>query len=310
MKHEGRHQFDSARRAPPASVHIDLDGGVEIFEGHGWRYASGRDPIFDTGLRGFLSFLAEHRIRATLFVVARSLHNPEKRGLIEAAVEQGHEIASHSLTHRYLTSLDTAGKHEEIGASRRLLEQELGITVRGFRAPGYRIDYESLEILAAHGYEYDSSAFPTARYATALHSTVERLRAPHHPVAGQALVEWPMPDHRPFPLPFNPSYALLLGGWLFRAGLDRFRRTGRPLTLLYHLIDLAAPLPAGELPGVAARVFTLSMMSAERKRARCGAMLDRVRQQYRLMTTLEAVEEWRAAEPHRPALQPAGSGHA
>lgn len=244
-----------------------------------------------------------------MFVVARSLHDPRKRALIEAAVEQGHEIASHSLSHRYLTQLDTAGKEEEIGTSRRILEEELGIRVRGFRAPGYRIDYESLEILAAHGYEYDSSAFPTVRYATALRSTLERLRSPHRPVAGQELVEWPMPDHRPFPLPFNPSYSLLLGSWLFRAGLNRFRRNDRPLALLYHLIDLAEPLPAASLPGFAARVFTLSTMSAERKVARCGAMLDQVKRKYRLVTTREAIDEWRAGEPWGQAPEPVAAHH-
>ncbi len=37
-----------------------------------------------------------------------------------------------------------------------------------------------------------------------------------------------MPDHRPFPLPFNPSYALVLGDWLFRGGLRRFREARAP----------------------------------------------------------------------------------
>lgn len=283
----------SSLHPPAATVHVDLDGAQDIFEGHGWGYSHTDDPIFESGLRNFLDFFAQNRVRATLFVIARSLHDPRKRALIEAAVAQGHEIASHSLTHSYLTRIDSAGKHREIAESRRLLESELGVQVKGFRAPGYRIDHESLEMLADCGYEYDSSAFPTEKYAAALKTTVATLRAPHYPLAERSLVEWSMPDHRPFPLPFNPSYSLLLGGWLFRSGVERFRRNGRPLALLFHLIDLADPLPPSRLRGLSSKIFTLSTLSAAAKRTRCQAMLDRVRDTYRIMTTSEAIAEWR-----------------
>ncbi len=285
---------------PVATVHVDLDGAQDIFEGNGWGYTATDDPIFETGMRNFLRFFADNGVRATLFVIARSLHDPRKRALIEAAVEQGHEIASHSLTHAYLSRIDSASKRREIEESKRLLERELGIEVKGFRAPGYHIDLESLELLAECGYAYDSSAFPTEVYATALKSTVKTLESPHRPLSDRDFVEWSMPDHRPFPLPFNPSYSLLLGGWLFRSGVDRFRRSGRPLTLLFHLIDLADPLPASRLVGLKSRIFTLSTMSAARKRERCQVMLDQVRRHYRITTTAEAIANWRAAATSGP----------
>lgn len=294
--------------SPPAAVHVDLDGAREIYEGHGWGWPHADDPIFESGLREFLDFLSANQVRATLFVIARSVLDPCRRPLLEAAVAQGHEIGSHSLTHQYLPSIDPAEKRREIAESRKLLEDELGVPVRGFRAPGYRMDRASLELLADHGYDYDSSAFPTAAHAAALGTTVEALRAPHQPVPGRSLVEWPMPDHRPFPLPFNPSYSLLLGDWLFRSGVRRFRRTGRPLALLFHLIDLADPLPAGRLRGLSSRIFTLSTMPAARKRERCQRMLDLARREYRLMTTLEAIAEWRrGGAPSAAAGYPAPS---
>ncbi len=279
--------------APAATIHVDLDGAQDIFEGNGWGYSAHDDPIFESGQRNFLKFFADNGVRATLFVIARSLYDPRKRALIEAAVTQGHEIASHSLTHSYLTRIDSAAKRREIEESRRLLESELGVPVKGFRAPGYRIDLESLQLLADAGYEYDSSAFPTAHYATALQTSVKTLESPHHPLKDSPFVEWSMPDHRPFPLPFNPSYSLLLGGWLFRSGVERFRKSGRPLALLFHLIDLADPLPSSRLVGLKSRIFTLSTMSAARKRQRCQVMLDQVRAGYRIMTTAEAITEWR-----------------
>ncbi|MBK6486954.1 MAG: polysaccharide deacetylase family protein [Gemmatimonadetes bacterium] len=278
---------------PTATVHVDLDGAQDIFEGHGWDYSHSDDPVFETGMRHFLDFFASNRVTATFFVTGRSVRDKRKRPLIEEAVRAGHEIASHSLTHRYLTRIDTTAKRQELGESRDVLEQALGVPVVGFRAPGYRIDRESLELLAEFGYAWDSSVFPTAKYAAALETPVDVLAAPHEPVAGSPMVEWPMPDHRPFPLPFNPSYALILGDWLFRRGIKRYRANGRPLTLLFHLIDLAAPLPSGRLRGLSSRIFTLSTLAAESKRVRCQAMLELVKAQYRIMLTGQAIAEWR-----------------
>ena len=299
---------------PAATVHVDLDGAQDIFEGRGWGYSAADDPLFETGMRHCLDFLAANGIRATLFVIARSLRDPRKRALIDEAARAGHEMASHTVHHRYLTQLDTQGKREEIRVSREFMEQELGVPVLGFRAPGYRIDRESLELLAECGYAWDSSVFPTAKYAAALRTPVETLRAPHTPIPGSDFVEWPMPDHRPFPLPFNPSYSLLLGDWLFRRGMLRFRAGGRPLSLLFHLIDFSEPLSADRLRGLSSRVFTLSTMGAARKRAHCQSMLDLVRHNYRVMTTHEAIAEWRSSRSGggRPATggRSGSAGHA
>lgn len=281
---------------PVATVHVDLDGALDIYEGHGWEWNHADDPVFESGVANFLRFFADNGVRATLFVIARSVRDPGRRRLLDEAVRLGHEVASHSLTHSYLTRIDRRAKEREIVESRKLLQDELGVPVHGFRAPGYRIDRESLELLAAAGYDYDSSVFPTARYAAAVGIGIETLRAPHYPVVGSDFIEWSMPDHRPFPVPFNPSYALLLGDWLFRNGVRRFRKTERPLALLFHLIDLADPLPAAYLRGASSKIFTLSTLSAAAKRERCQRMLDQVRGDYTLKTTREAIAGWRAAD--------------
>lgn len=278
------------------TLHVDLDGAQDIYEGHGWGWSSADDPLFETGMRHFLDFLGANGVRATLFVIARSVRDPRKRPLIDEAVRAGHEIASHSLTHRYLTQLDEAGKRTEIGESKALLEDALGIPVHGFRAPGYRIDRRSLELLAEYDYSWDSSVYPTARYERAVGLPVSVLGSPHEPVRGSDFVEWPMPDHRPFPIPFNPSYTLLLGDWLFRGGIRRYQESSRGLSLLFHLIDLADPMPRARLRGLWSRIFTLSTLDAATKRRRCQAMLDLARRHYRLMTTGEAIAEWRATQ--------------
>lgn len=276
---------------PLAVIHADLDGAGDIYRSHGWAEPPGEDTLFASGLANFLDLMQSNRAQATLFTIASSLDDRRKRELIGEALRRGHEIASHSLTHTHLVRLNREGKWREIADSRRKLEDALGVAIRGFRAPGYQLDRESLELIARAGYEYDSSAFPTATHGRRLEAPVETLTAPHRPVEGSPLIELPLPDHRPFPVPFSPSYALLAGPRFFRWGAGRIARRGRPLVLLFHLTDLADPLPPAARRNWRQTLFTLSMMPARSKRVRCQAMLDFVRSRFRLATTTELLAE-------------------
>lgn len=275
---------------PLATVHLDLDGGAHIFRAHGWAWRSDDDPLFMTGLRRALDFFERVGVKVTLFVIAEDLDDARKRESLREAVGQGHEIASHSLTHRKLTTLARDEKRHEIFESRARLKSELGVEARGFRAPGFAIDREALELIDEAGYVYDSSLFPNVGFARDI--GVERLSAsPHHPLAGRQLVELPMPAYSPLPVPFHPCYSLALGEWYFRLGLRLFRRTGAPLALLFHLTDFADPLPEDVLPNLMARIYTLSTLSAEVKLRRCERMLELVRREYQLVRSAQLLNQ-------------------
>jgi peptidoglycan/xylan/chitin deacetylase (PgdA/CDA1 family) len=264
--------------ARTAVVHVDLDGAAHIFRLHGWKWRGEQDPAYTTGVRHALDVFDDFGVRATFFVIAEDLDDPRKAEMLREIVRRGHEIASHSLTHSLLAQLDTAGKQREIAESRARLEERLGVTVAGFRAPFFSIDAESLAIAAECGYAWDSSiragreiaGLPGSRTATAEPWVLE----------AHELYELPLPGHRPLPFPFHPSYSLILGYRYFTSGLARHERTGAPLVLLFHLIDFADPLPRALLRGPRQRIFTLSHTTGERKRAACRRMLSRVRQAY------------------------------
>ncbi|MGQ0767063.1 MAG: polysaccharide deacetylase family protein [Gemmatimonadota bacterium] len=279
---------------PPLAVHLDLDGATDVYRSHGWDWPHADDPIFTTGLAEFLQLFEEYGVTATLFVVAQDIRNPVKRRLLETASSAGHELASHTVTHRHLPNLTSRDKREEIFTSKAMLEDAFGRQVHGFRAPGYQIDRESIELLDEAGYDYDSSAFPTKLHARRLGLPVESLTAPGRPLAGRNLVEWPMPDHRPSPLPFNPSYAIIGGNWYFRWGLARYRKRGVPLALLYHLVDASAPLPAERLNRLLARLWTISTHSQRSKARRVREMLEHALANYQLTTTMRLISEWRS----------------
>ena len=285
-------EHNPAAQRPPAVIHVDLDGAAEIFAAHQATWSSPDDPIFETGMQHMLDFLDENKLQATLFVIAANLEDPRKRPLIEDAVRRGHEVASHTVTHANLHTVDRSRKHIELRDSRERLADVLGVTVRGFRAPGYSIDRECLEILADSGYQWDSSAFQTSAFAKRLGIEIDDLFRPGRPFGPNALIELPLPEHWPSPFPVTPSYAMVLGKQYYRWGFNRYERTKRPLVLLFHLIDFAAPLPAHLVPGWKLRLFTLSTIDARAKRQRCQEILDEVRRTYRLMTTTALVREF------------------
>lgn len=290
-----RSHVEQRRQPVPAAIHLDLDGGEHIYRVHSWPSSSQGDWLFETGMQRALEFLERSGVCATLFVIAEDLGNPPKRALIEEAVRRGHEIASHSLTHRHLTSLTRDEKRREVFESRERLAQELDVEVHGFRAPGFALDREALELIDAAGYAYDSSLFPGTAFARG--AGVARLSAgPHQPLSGRQLVELTLPAYRPLPLPFHPCYSLVLGTWYFRLGLRLFRRTRAPLVLLFHLTDFADPLPEKQLPNRRARLYTLSHLSSEAKRQQCERMLEMVTSEYQLVTTTQLLAQHNMTE--------------
>src|SRR5690348_4332949 len=107
----------------PGVVQVDMDGAVDIYRGHGWAYPYADDPLFESGVCNMLALLEQNSIKATFFVIAESLRDARKRALIQAVVAQGHEVASHSLTHAYVRHLDREGQRREIARSRDELQQ-------------------------------------------------------------------------------------------------------------------------------------------------------------------------------------------
>lgn len=275
----------SATGRPMAAVHVDLDGARHIYRAHGWSYDQSDDPLFKSGLQGALEVLDQAHVRATLFVIAEDMSDASKRSLVQAAVRAGHEVASHSVTHRRLTDLGLSAKREEIIESRQRLASALGISVQGFRAPGFHIDRECLEAIAEAGYAYDSSLFSSSAAGGRA-----RAGAPYRPVPDRPLIELPVPSLGVFSLPFHPSYSLVAGDWYFKACVRNFRRTNAPFILLFHLTDFAEPLRSARIDGWKHQLFTLSYMGAEQKRARCRTMLEIIRSHFTVTTTPELLD--------------------
>jgi peptidoglycan/xylan/chitin deacetylase (PgdA/CDA1 family) len=121
-------------------------------------------PPFLSGYRGIeegmprlLELLNEEDVRATFFTtgdVARRFPD-----VARAVVAEGHELASHGMTHRGFFEMTRDEARSEIEESASVLRRFAPVT--SFRAPYLRFPVEYVGLLEASGFEVDSSG---ARY--------------------------------------------------------------------------------------------------------------------------------------------------
>jgi peptidoglycan/xylan/chitin deacetylase (PgdA/CDA1 family) len=119
------------------AISFDYDspeGYRNSFGMQGWR--ADADQV---GTDLLLKVLEAHDARATFAVVGRVAldgtapeHCPEQIRAIHAA---GHEVASHSMFHRFLPPMRRNELFEDVSQSRRALEACIGAPVRGFIPP-------------------------------------------------------------------------------------------------------------------------------------------------------------------------------
>ena len=150
------------RKAPPASLSLDLDNLWSYLKIHG-DPAGSRSPAFSTwSVPRILDFLAARRLRITFFVVGQDAAREESRGHLAAIAAAGHEIANHSFQHEsWLHLYSEAELEEELGRAEEAIERATGRRTAGFRGPGLSLSAATLAVLARRGYRYDASTLPT-----------------------------------------------------------------------------------------------------------------------------------------------------
>jgi hypothetical protein len=164
-----------ARDPAPAALTIDLDGAwcYRALHGVGRHDPASvgpepllADPLLHEALPRFLDVCARHGVHATLFAVTADVEaDPGYAALLRDAARAGHEVASHSHSHRHdLARLPGAAIAEDLRKSRRLLRDVTGEAPVGFRAPGYHVSPAILQAATDAGFSYSSSLIPSPAY--------------------------------------------------------------------------------------------------------------------------------------------------
>jgi polysaccharide deacetylase family protein (PEP-CTERM system associated) len=95
------------------------------------------------------------RPKATFFVLgwfAERLPN-----LVREIHSRGHEVASHGYSHNLCNQQSHADLKQELTDSKKILEDIIGASILGFRAPNFSINKDILKIIEDCDYLYDSS---------------------------------------------------------------------------------------------------------------------------------------------------------
>jgi polysaccharide deacetylase family protein (PEP-CTERM system associated) len=227
----------------------------------------------ETSVACVLETVAARGARGTFFVlgcVAR-----DHPSLVRRIVAAGHEVGCHGMTHTLAYEQEPAAFRAAVGDARKLLSDQSGQPVWGFRAPSWSVTERSLwvfEALVACGFRYDSSVFPAANY---LYGVAGAPRAPYRvrTADGGEIVEVPPPvigaGRRRFGVG-GGFYLRVLPVWLQRRALRDYARRGVPFLLYVHPRELDPGARAFRLPlSLRERLIAeLGMRSVPRKMAR------------------------------------------
>jgi polysaccharide deacetylase len=143
----------------PAGLSCDVDSVASHLEGYGFPRPADDGAAYTVAIPRILELLAREGARATFFLIADEARRyPDA---VARIVDEGHEVASHSMTHRVPFGLNAADREVEISGSKALLEDLTGQEVVGFRAPSWDAGPWLAKELVAAGYRYDGSAYPS-----------------------------------------------------------------------------------------------------------------------------------------------------
>lgn len=227
------------------AVSVDLDEIPNYFQIHGLAPTpeTAVGAVYDVAIDRLDAMARDAALPLTLFAIGADLSRPEATKKLAAARAAGHEIANHSLDHRYdLTRLGHDEITRQIAGGAEAIERAVGERPVGFRAPGYTINGRVYDVLRELGVAYDSSVFPCPAYWAAktaaigwiaargrtsrsIVDTPAVLAAPTRPYRigrpywrrGDGILELPVQVTRGLRLPVIGTYLTLFGTGFARA---------------------------------------------------------------------------------------------
>ena len=102
-----------------------------------------------------LDFLKARAIKATWFIPGFTIESwPRECG---AVVAGGHEVAHHSWAHVPPASQTREEEEADLVRANEAIARLTGRKARGYRSPSWDLSDHTIELLLAHGFQYDSS---------------------------------------------------------------------------------------------------------------------------------------------------------
>lgn len=221
-----------------------------------------------------LALFETHQQRGTFFVLGHvAKQHPQ---LARRISEAGHEVASHGTGHDRLHNLTPDQFREDLLASKKLLEDQTGKPVIGYRAPTFSVVPKTawaIDILAEAGITYDASIFPVHHPWYGVPEAPDRPFMVQGRFGGAKLLEIPPLTWRLPAMPGGHKKLAVAGGgyfrllplWLMRRGLAQAAAQQRPAVLYFHPWEFDADLPRMPL-SLSGRLRTYTGLKSASKR--------------------------------------------
>jgi polysaccharide deacetylase family protein (PEP-CTERM system associated) len=159
MAHRKR---DVANKVNAMTVDVEDYFHVSALEKHVPREDWERRPCrVERNIDQILELFYKADIKATFFVLGWLAERYPQ--VVRKIVDEGHELASHGYEHVRVSFQSPPAFIEDVGRTKKVLEDIGGCRVRGYRAASYSIDEKTLwalDALAETGYRYSSSIYP------------------------------------------------------------------------------------------------------------------------------------------------------
>ena len=120
------------------------------------------ETYLPTAIPRLVGLAADLRVPLTAFVVGRDAADARNADSLRSLTDASHEVANHSFSHDPQLGLRPRDDIEaDIARSADAIEEACGVRPVGFRGPAYSCSVDLLRTLAAQGYRWDSSTYPT-----------------------------------------------------------------------------------------------------------------------------------------------------
>lgn len=187
-----------------------------------------------------LQLLSDTKNKATFFWLGWMAERMPK--LVQKCKNEGHEIASHGYAHVLAYQVGRREFRNDITKAKVILENIIGQSIRGFRAPGFGITEESqwaFDVIKEVGYKYDASIFPANRGHGGMRSAAIgphfiRTNSGYLPEIPVSVVEI-----------FNKRINFFGGGYLrispielIHFGIQKLKKAQQPLIVYVHPREL------------------------------------------------------------------------
>lgn len=147
------------------------------------------DNLIDKQVDIFIDICNKFNIKSTCFVLGK-LANKNPR-IVKKLHLEGHEIASHSFSHKLIYSMTPAEFQKDLHTSIGILEDITGVRIKGFRAPSWSVNSDIAgwfyRVLEEEGLIYSSSVYPAKTFLYGMPESTGQI----HKGAGTSVFEIP-----------------------------------------------------------------------------------------------------------------------